>query len=101
MNLVGMFFVRNLGESYQTGEVVGEPTPGNYLIRLDAVGDAPITPLQLTCACTMTEASDDGSFNDWQFFLRRQDLEAWLAWLLRPEKETEPKSARVSKKDLQ
>ncbi len=97
--LVGMFFIRNDGDRYCIGEVVSEPTPGKYLVRFE-LDEAPVLPLEMSCACAMSDVDEDG-LACWQFFSTRSDLDAWLKWLEEPPPDAKPKVVKMAKRDLQ
>lgn len=84
------------------GVVVGEPTPGHFLVRIDpdASSGVPVGPLELVSAYEM---GPDGEIEGWKFFTSRADLDAWLGWIAipAPEAPASPKVARRAKKNLQ
>ena len=85
MTLTGMFFHRDGGEYYTTGEIIRQVHPDAYLARLDcSITEMPVNPLVLfTVTYDMAETDDDCS-PQFRFFETRADLQTWLNWANAP-----------------
>jgi hypothetical protein len=96
MTLTGMFFILHGDDVFFTGEVIGEPTPGKYLVRIDGKDRSIVSPMELVCADEMAHSERDG-VKSWEFFATRDDLQAWRKWLDEPESDARPKIVRLRK----
>ena len=81
MGLVGMFFSRRTEEFTFAGEVVEEPTPGHFLVKMDVDPRIGVAGFELVSAFAMGDP-DDGE--DRRFFQTRAYLDRWLEWLSEP-----------------
>jgi len=84
MTLTGLFFYKECGEHYRTGEIFRQVHSDAYLVLLDKViPDMPIEPsvIYLISDFWSTDKDDNPIFN---FFDTREDLTAWVTWLETP-----------------
>jgi len=100
VTMLGMFFHRDLGDYYQTGEIIRKVSPEAYLTRVDFInGDnpCPINPLIMFAVMDFSDVDDEG-LPIFRFFDTRSDLQAWLAWMDKPDDEPK-KVVRLVKKE--
>ena len=98
--MIGMFFHRDLGDYYQTGEIIRKVNPEAYLTRLDVINGSercPVNPLVMFAVMDLTDLDEDGN-PIFRFFDTRDDLQAWLAWMDTPDDEPK-KVVRLVKKE--
>lgn len=84
--LVGMFYLRDGGEYFVTGEILSEVKDGVYMVSTDSFGPTEVTrPLELMAVEDMLGYSPDG-MPIISLFKSRADLDEWVEWLNSPEK---------------
>lgn len=86
-NMIGLFFYRDIGDYYQTGEIIRQVHENAYLTRLDDVSDecsaSRSTLFLFTVEGDFSAINHDGN-SIFRFFDTRADLQAWLTWLNTP-----------------
>lgn len=92
MGLVGKFFMHFGKEFCQTGQVVEQVTPDTLLVRTDHCCHAVAAVMLVIKFSDMITKYDDEGIpeKEWQFFDTRDDLQAFVDWLDKPD---EPKVA--------
>lgn len=94
-SLVGMFFLRDNGDTYLTGEIIGQIHENVYLLKADNMNNLPAAPpLELMALGDMTAMSEYG-IPAVSLFLDRDALTAWIDWI---EKPSEPRVINLVKK---
>ncbi len=97
--LVGSFvLVTNKDhETFRTGEIIKQVSPGYYFVQFDAVGgdDMP-EPMELVGEAEMASVCENCGERQWSFFPSREQLQKYVAWL---ETAAEPKIKVVPIKD--
>jgi hypothetical protein len=95
-------FVFHCGNEYsQWGEIVEFLEPGILLIKIDRSDELkaenlPPALMAFDVADMLTEINGDGSFDgQWEFFLTREDLDAYTTWLFKSDPENKPKPTVV------
>jgi hypothetical protein len=84
--IVGMFFLRDGGEYYVTGEILAEVKDGFYLMKPDNMNGIPVSsPLEVVQIEDMTLMNDYG-IPAISLFSTREALDAWIAWIDTPSK---------------
>ena len=79
--LVGSFFYFSRSDHYRTGEILTEISREYFLVRFDSVQPGePTPPMELVSASEMATSHD----SHWFFFVTREDLDRWIAWLETP-----------------
>lgn len=92
-SLVGLFYTRNRGEFYYTGEIIGQVGPETYLLRHDA-RNGHAGPLELADLGEMMDIDGEG-IPCWGLFETRGELQAWINYLDSP---SEPNVVSLVKK---
>lgn len=84
--LVGMFYLRDGGEYFVTGEILMEVKDGVYMVSTDNFGPTDVTrPLELMAVDDMLGYTEDG-LPVISLFKSRSDMDEWVEWLNSPEK---------------
>lgn len=100
-SLIGMFFFRDLGETYHTGHIVSSVSDGIFLVQPDNMSDnARMMPLELVSIGDMLE-TDAQCTPSFQFFRSRIELNAWVEWIETPVEPRVVSIVKTAKKDLQ
>ena len=85
-SIVGMHFIKDCGDNFRFGEVVGQVGEA-YLVKFDdftAKGSSVPLPLELASVAEMLEVAGTGT-KRFGFFRTREELDAWWEWLDTPE----------------
>jgi len=92
-SLVGMFFLRDNGDTYLTGEIVGQVGKNAYLLKPDNMNSLPAEPPhELMGLGDMTRMNDYGA-PIMSLFPTRENLSSWLDWVERPD--IDPTGAKI------
>ena len=98
MTLTGMLFVQDCEDHYHVGEIVRQCHPDAYLVRYEAVSDAPIRPLTVLTVTHDFSALDSDGHPIFRLFETHADRQAWIDWLDTPVEKPAP-VARLVKKE--
>jgi hypothetical protein len=83
-NLVGMFFMRDYGETHSCGEIVGSLSANHYLLKVDRIDRVPVSPpMEVMHLDDMADVSISG-YPAVMLFTTREELDAWHEWLDTP-----------------
>lgn len=82
--LVGMFYMRDYGDTYSTGEVVAQLHTDAYLLKPDNWNDMPVAPpMEVMSIGDMAHAKIEG-INVMQFFQTRDLMESYITYIDSP-----------------
>lgn len=94
-SLAGMFFLRDNGDTYLTGEIIAQVHQDAYLLKPDNMTNLPVDPpCELMSVGAMTAMNELG-IPVVSLFQTRDELTAWIDWL---EKPSEPRVINLVKK---
>ena|ERR1044072_2542687 len=94
-SLVGMFFLRDNGDTYLTGEIIGQVSKHCYLLRPDNMNNLPAPPPhELMGLGDMARIGENG-IPALSLFPDREAMTAWIDWI---EKPSEPRVINLVKK---
>ncbi len=83
-SLVGMFFLRDNGDTYLTGEIVSEVNDGMYLLKPDNMNNLQaLPPFEIMAVEDMAE-KNDYDIPAMSLFETRDALKAWVDWVEAP-----------------
>ena len=94
-SLVGMFFLRDNGDTYLTGEIIGQVGENCYLLKPDNMNNLPaLPPHELMGLGDMATIRED-RIPAMSLFPDREAMTAWIDWV---EKPSEPRVINLVKK---
>lgn len=93
--LVGMFFLRDNGDTYLTGEIIAEINGGIYLLKPDNMKDMPVDPPHEVMSIEQMTGLNEYDIPSMQLFSTREAMTAWIDWI---EKPSEPRIVNLVKK---
>lgn len=79
MSLIGSFVYMSSEDRWSTGQIIDEPTPGYFVIKID-FDDFPDLCVLKHAAELAAVDIDDPLQNKWFFFDSRERLQAFIAW---------------------